>query len=179
MIQSITYQNLAKEGDSAYKRGDYLVSANSFHEAAEVLRADGDELFAAEMLNNCSVAYLQAGEAQLALEAVEGTSEIFAAAGDLYHQAMAIGNRAAALDELERFEEAEEAYIVSAKILREVGKHDDQLHVLQSLSALQMKMGRRLEAYASMYAGVMAIDRPNPRQRLLKALLQIPYKLFN
>lgn len=179
MIQAISSQYLATKGDAAYKSGDYLISAKSYREAAEAYRASGDELLAAEMLNNCSVAYLQVGEGQLALEAVEGTSEIFAAVGDLHRQALAIGNRAAALEVLDRFEEAEVAYQDSAKILKEIGKLDDRLHVLQSLSAMQLQMGRRLEAYASMYAGIMSIERPNLRQRLLKALMQIPYKLFN
>lgn len=175
----INPHDLVKKGNTAYKRGDYLISSKSYREAAEAFQADGDELLAAEMLNNCSVAYLQAGEAQLALEAVEGTSDIFAAVGDLHRQALSIGNRASALEELERFEEAEQAYRDSAKILKEIGKLDDRLHVLQSLSAMQLQMGRRLEAYASMYAGIISIERPNPKQRLLKALMQIPYKLFN
>lgn len=178
MMQRDISQGLVKKGEAAYKSGDYLISAKSYREAAEAYRASGDELLAAEMFNNCSVAYLQAGEGQLSLEAVEGTSEVFADAGDFHHQAMAIGNRAAALEILERFEEAEEAYRDSAKILKEIGEFDDRLHVLQSLSALQLHMGRRLEAYASMYAGIMTIEEPNPRQRLLKALMQIPYKLL-
>lgn len=174
----ITSQDLTKKADAAYKNGNYLSSARSYHEAAEAYRASGDYLLAAELLNNCSVAYLQAGEGQLALDVLEGTSEEFAEAGDFHRQAMAIGNRAAALEVLERFDEAEEAYRESATILKEIGELDDRLHVLQSLSAMQLHMGRRLEAYASMYVGIMSIERPNPRQRLLKALMQIPYKLF-
>jgi hypothetical protein len=94
------------------------------------------------------------------------------------HQAMAIGNQAAALAELDRFDEAENAYLKSATMLREIGELDLRLHVMQSLSAMQLKMGRRLEAYASMYAGVDIISQPTPKQRLLKYLMQIPFKFL-
>lgn len=179
MTQTLQPQELVKEGESAYKKGDYLASAKAYHAAAEAYRLSGDELSAAQMLNNCSVAYLQAEDAQHALEVVEGTPEIFEVHGDLHHQAMATGNLAAALDELERYDEAEALYLESAKLLKEIGEHEDRLHVMQALSAMQLKMGRRLEAYASMYAAVNTIERPNPRQRLLKTLMQIPFKLFN
>lgn len=179
MTHALQPQELAKEGDSAYKKGDYINSAEAYRAAAEAFRMSGDELLAAQMLNNCSVAYLQADDAQRALEAVEGTSDIFESMGDLHHQAMAIGNRAAALEELEHFDEAEQLYLESAKILREIGEYKDRLHVMQSLSAMQLKMGRRLEAYASMYAAVKPIEHPNPRQRLLKALMEIPMRFFN
>lgn len=179
MTPALKAQELVKEGDSAYKKGDYINSAKTYRAAAEAYRVSGDELLAAKMLNNCSVTYLQAGDAQRALEVVEGTSEIFESLGDLHHQAMAIGNRAAALEELERFDEAEQLYLKSAKILQEIGEYNDRLHVLQSLSAMQLRMGRRLEAYASMYAAVNTIEHPNPRQRLLKTLMEIPFKIFN
>jgi hypothetical protein len=50
---------------------------------------------------------------------------------------------------------------------------------LKSLSALQLNNGRKLEAWATMKAGVDGIKRPNIKQRTLKHLLEMPFKFLN
>jgi hypothetical protein len=46
---------------------------------------------------------------------------------------------------------------------------------MQALSALQLRMGRQLEALATMNAGLAEVKRPNPAQRLAKKILQVPF----
>ena len=91
---------------------------------------------------------------------------------------MAWGNQAAALEALGKLEEAEADYKRSAELLMKLGEDDLHARVMQSLSALQMKQGRQMEALGSMQAGVSGIKRPNLRQRLLKRLLKLPNKLL-
>jgi hypothetical protein len=134
---------------------------------------------AAEMKNNQSVALLQSGDAQAALEAVAGTQDIFAAASDRHRQAMALGNRAAALDALDRYEEAEAAYLGSAELLRQAGEKELLADVMQSLSILQLRTGRQLQAVASMHSALEQVERPGLRQRMLKKLLDLPSKYLN
>jgi len=50
---------------------------------------------------------------------------------------------------------------------------------MQSLSALQLRTGRQLEALATMQAGVERIERPGLKNRLLKKILDLPFRLFN
>lgn len=69
------------------------------------------------MANNCSVAYLKAGNAAAALEAVTGTDAIFAEKGDRLRQAMALGNQAAALEGLNQLDAAIGSYNQSAELL--------------------------------------------------------------
>jgi tetratricopeptide (TPR) repeat protein len=116
---------------------------------------------AAEMENNRSVALLQAGKAEEALEAVKGTEMIFKQAGDELKQAMAIGNRAAALDALNQLEEAETAYHQSATLLKSIGETELHAHVMKSLSALQIRKGKKLEGIVNMQAGLEGIENPN------------------
>jgi tetratricopeptide (TPR) repeat protein len=130
------------------------------------------------MANNCSVALLQAGEAQAALDAVAGTPGEFAAAGETRLQAMALGNQAAALDALDRLEEAEPLYLQAADLLQSVGETDLRAHLLQSLARLQLRSGRQLEALASMQAGIDGLQRPSLKQRLIKRLLKRPFDLL-
>lgn len=179
MNETLSQEQLATEGQSAYKRGDYIAAANAFKAASESYRLSGDELNAAEMANNYSVALLQGGQAQGSLEAVSGTDEIFAEAGDVRRQALALGNQAAALEALNRPDEAIDAYERSAELLTQIGDTETRVSVMQSLSALQLRRGRQLEALATMHAGLNGVKHPTPKQRMLRKLLQIPFKLMN
>jgi tetratricopeptide (TPR) repeat protein len=174
-----TPKEFSQAGTKAYTSGDYLAAAQNFEAASKGYAAQGDELNAAEMANNLSVALLQAGEAQASLDATLGTPAIFEAANDALRQAMALGNAGAALDALDQIEEAEEAYKHSLELFDEVGEQDLRANVLQSLSKLQLRSGRQLEALATMQAGMENIERPNLRQRMLKKLLKTPFKFLN
>ena len=179
MSETTSPKELEKKGKSAYQRGDYLLAAEAFLSANQAYESAGDKLNAAEMANNCSVAYLQAEEPEEALKVVEGTAEIFAQAGDLGRQGMAMGNYAAALEALERVEEAIEAYLQSAKLLEQAGDDKLRADVMQSLSALQFREGRQLEALGSMQSGLEGVKKPSPKQRFLKRLLNIPFEMLN
>lgn len=179
MTIAATPQQLGKEGKTAYGHGDYLAAAQAFDAAQAGFKLTGATLEAAEMANNCSVAYLQAEEAEKALQAVDGTEAIFAQAGDLRRQGMALGNRGAALEALDRKEEALQAYQQSADLLQEAGEDQMRVHVMQSLSMLQLNMGKQLQALASMQAGLDGVRRPTPKQSMLKKLLKIPFEMVN
>jgi tetratricopeptide (TPR) repeat protein len=175
-METLTPQQLAEEGQTDYKAGQYRSAASLFNAAADGFSSAGDELSAAEMKNNSSVAFLKAGDAVSALDATTGTAEVFAMAGDRKRQAMAIGNGAAALEKLHRPDEAIANYEETARLLGELGEWELRAHVMQSLSSMQMKRGRFLEAYATLRAGVLGIEKPNLRQRILKSLVNIPYR---
>jgi len=178
-METLTAQQLAEEGQADYRKGEYLSAARLFKAAADGFSSVGDELSAAEMANNCSVASLKGGDAETALEIVTGTALLFASKGDIKRQAMAVGNLAAALEGLNRLEEAITAYEQSAALLNQAGEYELRAYVCQSTSSLQMKRGRYLEAYATMQAGIMGIKEPNLSQRILKTLLDIPFKFLN
>jgi tetratricopeptide (TPR) repeat protein len=169
---------LAREGKAVYQKGDFLSAAHIFEAAQRGYLIQGDRLNAAEMANNCSVAYLQAGEGLAALEAVEGTAEIFAEFDDLRRQAMALGNLASALEAVDRVEEAAEAYQQSADILAQSNEDQLRANVLHSLSVLQFRMGKQLQALASMQSGLEGVKHPTPKQTVLKKLVSIPVDML-
>jgi tetratricopeptide (TPR) repeat protein len=178
MAEILDAQGLAKEGKLAYQRGDYESAARTFQAASNGYKTSQDALNAAEMANNASVAYLKAGDAQSALQAVEGTAEIFAVEGDVRRQALALGNLGAALEGVHRYLEAEDAYQQSADLLKQIGEDKLRLNVMQSLSTLQLRNGKHLQALSSLQAGLEDVDRPSPKQRMLKKLLGVPFKLM-
>jgi tetratricopeptide (TPR) repeat protein len=176
MSETISQKQLLSEAKAAYKKGKYLEAGRAFEAAATSFQAEGDALSAAEMLNNASVSYLQAGETELAFQTVEGTDEIFASAGDIQRQGIALGNLGAALEADDRYEEAIDSYEKSSELLKMAGENEFRANVMQSLSRLQLKTGRQFEALASMEAGIDGLESPSAKQRFLKRLLKLPYK---
>lgn len=179
MAETETPEQLVREAKAAYARGDYPAAARLFNAARAGFAGRSDHLSAAETANNASVAYLRADDAEQALAMAEGTPEIFAQAGDLQRQGMALGNLGAALEALERYEEALEAYTESAHVLELAGADQLRADVMTSLSQLQFNLGRRLQALASMQSGMEGVRRPNPKQALIKRLLNIPFEMLS
>lgn len=176
MNDTLTLEELVDEGKAAYKRGEYLASARAYQAAAQGYEATGDALTAAEMLNNCSVAYLRMGDGEGALQAVEGTPEVFASAQDIRRQGIAMGNLGAALDAVKRLDEAADAYQRSADLLGQVGEEDLRAHVLKSLSVLQLRMGVQMEAVTTMQASLEAGGKSGASGNIFSRLFKRPSK---
>ena len=179
MYETINPEELKNEGQVAYQTKNYQNAAKAFQAAAQGYQSQGDQLMWAECMNNCSVAYLQAEEAEAALNVLKDTADVFEAAGDLRRQGLAIGNEGAAMEALGRLEEASNAYTRSAELLKLVNEPESRTHVLQRLSALQLKMGRQMEAIATMQSGLNGVRHPSLFRRLLRNFLQIPSRLLN
>jgi tetratricopeptide (TPR) repeat protein len=179
MEEALNTPALISEARFMYTTGDFLEAARLFQAAENSLELATDHLQAAEMANNRSVALLQAGEAQAALQAVQGKKMVFEQAGDLRGLAMTLGNQGAALEALKQFEQAGDAYRQAADLFRQVGENDLYTITMQSLSAVQLRTNRPLEAVATMQAGLEKVSKPGIRQRFLKRLLDIPFRLLN
>jgi len=117
-------KQIIADAKSMYNAGNFTDSAKSFQAAAESYRLSGKELDAAEMANNCCVSLLQAGDSVGALNAVEGTAEIFEEADDLNRQAIALGNRAAALDACDQPEAAIADYQRASELFKQIENND-------------------------------------------------------
>jgi tetratricopeptide (TPR) repeat protein len=177
-MEIIDPHQLADEGAAEYNRGRYLEAAQLYEAAGEGYLSAGNELGAAEMANNSSVAYLKGGKADAALKAASGTDLQFADNGDTLRQAIALGNQAAALEGLGQLDAAIDRYNESAELLNRLGEVELRAYVLQSISAIQLRRGQFLEAYATMGIGVMGLNKPDLSQRLLKSLIQLPVKFI-
>ena len=67
---------LEEEAKDLYRAGKFQQAAECFSQAAAFYLDQGEDLLAAEMSNNQSVALLKAKKPQMALDAVQGLSLI-------------------------------------------------------------------------------------------------------
>jgi tetratricopeptide (TPR) repeat protein len=163
----------AEKGKREYGNGNYAAAADLFSQAAQAYASVQDELNAAEMKNNQSVALLQAGKAEEALRATEGTEEVFRNAGDLRRQGVAAGNRAAALEGLKKWDEALAEYDRAAALFEQAGAGDMHSVVRKAAANLNLKRGRITASQLDVYDSLRLVEKPTLTQRILKFLIRI------
>ncbi len=169
-MNALQLNQLVEEAKQAYSKKKYQVAATLFNQAADDYESLNDLLMAAEMKNNLSVAHLQDGNPQASYEAVLGTEDVFASAGEKKHQGMAVANKAAALGDLNRKEEAIAFYEESADIFKKAGEHDLRANVMRAIATLRIGQGKFTDAIMSMQEGLIEVEKPNFWQRILKKL---------
>lgn len=172
-MDSINPLTLAEDGKKEYGKGNYKAAAGLFSQAAQAYASMQDELNAAEMKNNESVALLQAGKANEALQATHGTEEIFQKAGDIKRQGIAVSNRAAALEGLRKWKEALAEYDRAASLFEEAGEGDMHSIVRKAAANLNLKRGRVGDSQMDVYDSLRLVEKPTFSQRIMKFLMRI------
>ena len=163
---------IADQGKQAFGSKNFIEAAELFRQAAEGFTAGNSALMAAEMMNNMSVALLQAGRAQEALNAALGTDQIFAEAKDIKRQGMAVGNQAAALEGLNRYDEAIAAFERSAELFAQAGEGDLRSMVMKSAAAIKLKTGKITDSAFKMMGSLDVKENPSFFERILKFFLR-------
>jgi tetratricopeptide (TPR) repeat protein len=163
---------LADEGKRAFEARKFDEAAAIFKQAAEGFTSGRNGLMAAEMKNNMSVALLQAGRPRQALEATAGTDLVFAGANDLKRQAISLANQAAALEALNRPDDAIEKYENSARLFRDVNEGDMRALVMKSAAAVKLRRGQVTDSAFKMMGALEAKDKPSIFERILKFFLR-------
>jgi tetratricopeptide (TPR) repeat protein len=166
-------QAVADQAKRIYESGDFSAAGGVFADAAAAYKAAGDNLMAAEMMNNQSVALLRAKQPQAALDAAKGTEAVFAQASDFRRLGMCHANQASALEALKRFKDAIAAYEKAGEALETAGEDQLRVQVMQLLSTLYLRRGQFLNAVIALQSGLAGVKDPTPRQRLMKKFLFI------
>ena len=164
---------LGEDGKNEYGKGNFLAAADLFWQAAQSYKSAKDELNAAEMMNNQSVALLQAGKAKEALQATAGTEEIFQTAGDLKRQGVAVSNRAAALEGLKKWKEALAEYDRAALLFEQIGEGDMHSIVRKASANINLKRGHLTDSQMDVYDSLRLVEKPTFTQRIMKFLMKI------
>lgn len=172
-MDTVNPTTLAEQGKKEYEQQNYLAAADRFVQAAQAYALLKDELNAAEMKNNQSVALLQAGKAKEALQATEGTEEIFQKANDIKRQGVAVSNRAAALEGMKKWKEALAEYDRAASLFEQIGEGDMHSIVRKAAANLNLKRGRIVDSQMDVYDSLRLVEKPTLTQRFMKFLIRI------
>ncbi len=164
---------LAEQAKQEYEQGRYAAAAGLFSQAAQAYRDAQDELNAAEMKNNESVAFLKAGKAKDAFQATDGTETVFEKAGDLKRQGIAVANRAAALEALKKLSEAMDEYNRAADIFEKAGEGDMHSMVRKATAEIFMKRGYIGNSQMDVLDSIRLAEKPTFAQRLLKFMMRL------
>jgi len=172
-VNDSTASALNEQGKKEYEKGAFLAAARLFSQAAQAYQTANDALNAAEMKGNESVAWLQGGKAKEALQATDGTEEIFAGAGDSKRQGIAIANRAAALEGLKKWREALGEYDRAASIFEGAGEGDMHSTVRKASANIHLKFGRVDSSQMDVYDSLRLVEKPSFAQRVMKFFMRI------
>jgi tetratricopeptide (TPR) repeat protein len=175
MNEILTLEDLVQEAKECYSRKDYSQAADLYRMAAYAYKTQNDKVNAAEQMNNCSVAYLQAGEPQSAFDSAEGTDIVFSDINDPVREALSMGNQAAALEDLHRDAEALDLYRKSADLLKSTNEKELRSHVMKKISALQIRTGDKMDATVSMYGALQDKKNLTGKEKTLKKMLDTLY----
>ncbi len=171
-------EKLALQAHQSYTEKKYKQAADFFQTLVKEYRTNGDLLASAEMANNLSVTLLMLGKARQAFDAAFHTEEIFKENNDPSRAAMALGNQAAALEEMKKYKEALGLYQESADLLRNTNEKEMRSLVLKRISALQIRTGEKLDATTSMYAALQDQEKLTGKEKTLKGLLNTLFSLM-
>lgn len=164
---------LANRGKEEYGKTNYKAAAALFAQAAQAYESLQDELNAAEMKNNQSVALLQAGNAKEALLATDGTETVFQQANDLKRQGIAVSNRAAALEGLKKWKEALAEYDRAAALFEEAGEGDMHSIVRKAAANINLMHLKVLDSQMDVFDSLRLVEKPTLTQRFMKFLMRI------
>jgi tetratricopeptide (TPR) repeat protein len=175
-----TASELKEQGLALFRQERLSEAAERFSHAAALFAAAGEAPEAAEMRNNLAVIHLADKNYAAALEAVTGTPEAFRAAGDRLREAQALSNLAAANEGLGELETAGEGYFAAIEIFTGLDERENRSACWKALSGLQIKQDKKLQALASMQAGLNLQSRKlSAREKTLKGLIDKAFKLMN
>lgn len=177
-MDEILLNQIILNAKNAYDAEEFEQAAQWYDRASTRYLAQNDPLTAAEMTNNRSVSILRTGNAQNAFTIAKGTEQIFAQAGDIRRQAMALGNQAAALDSMNKCDDAIQYYQQSNDLLKQVNEPVLRTCVLQSLSGLYLRRRRYLDALLVMEAALDIKERLSLRENILKKLLKVVSRML-
>lgn len=167
---------LANKGKREYEKENYRAAADLFLRAAQAYADARDEINAAEMKNNESVALLRAGKAKEALQATEGTEEVFQTAGDIKRQGIAVSNRAAALEGLRQWDAALAEYDRAASLFEQAGEGDMHSIVRKAAANINLKHGRFVDSQMDVYDSLRLVKKPTLVQRIMKFLVRMGFR---
>ena len=171
-------QGLKEEGLRLFQEGLYEEAAARFKQAREMFAAEGNEVEAAEMVNNLGVIHRGQGRWDAAIAALEEARAAFVRLGDRSHEAQVLGNLGGLYATRRERDKAQACLRQAADIFAELGDTQRQAETLQALGVQAWKTGDRSNGLASYEASLHMQQKPTLGQKILRGLLSLRTRLI-
>ncbi|MFQ6101857.1 MAG: tetratricopeptide repeat protein [Anaerolineae bacterium] len=179
MVESTaSAQELKEEGLRLFQEGLYEEAAARFKQVQGMFAAEGNEIEAAEMVNNLGVIYRLHGKWDEAIAALDEARAAFARLGDRSREAQALGNLGGLYASKGERDEAQGCLRQAADIFAELGEAQHQGETLLALGVQMWKAGDRSGGLATYEAGLRTLQRPTTSQKTLRTLLGLRTRLL-
>jgi tetratricopeptide (TPR) repeat protein len=169
---------LKKEGQRLFQEGLYEEAAATFRQAQEMFTAEGNEIEAAEMVNNLGVIHRMRGEWDEAIAALEEAQATFVRLGDRDREAQTLGNLGGLYASRGQRDKATECLRQAADTFAELGDAQHQGETLLALGVQMWKSGDRSGGLAAYEAGLHTLQHPTGSQKTLRSLLGLRGRLL-
>ena len=166
-------QTAESEGQRLFTQEEYQEAVEQFSLAQRGYAKAGDELKAAEMLNNVGVVYRRASKHKEAADTLEETRLIFSHLGDQRREAQVLGNLGGLYSKMKRYGEAEACFREAVDLFQELDDRARQSETLRAVAIMQFKRGQRSKAFVTYEDALYFLPNPNFLQRLTRLLLKM------
>jgi tetratricopeptide (TPR) repeat protein len=178
MGNAASAQELKEEGLRLFREGLYEEALTKFRQAQEGFAAEGNDIEAAEMVNNLGIIHRMLGQWDEAIAALDEAKATFVRLGDRGREAQSLGNLGGLYASRGERDKATECLRQAADIFDEL---DDAQHLGETLQALGVQMwktGDRSGGLAAYEAGLHSLEKPSISQRTLRSLLGLRDRLM-
>lgn len=178
MGETVSAQESKEEGLRLFQEGLYKEAAAKFGQAQETFAAEGDEIEAAEMVNNLGVIHRMQGEWDEAIAALDEARAAFVRLGDRDREAQALGNLGGLYASKGERDKAKECLRQAADIFAELGDDQRQGEILLALGVQMWKTEGRSAGLTTYEAGLQTLRKPTAGQKTLRGLLGLRTRLL-
>jgi tetratricopeptide (TPR) repeat protein len=178
MTTGMSAQELKQEGLRLFAEGLNEEAGAMFRQAQVLFAAEGNQLEAAEMLNNLGLVHRVQHRYDEAREALEAARGAFVRLGDRGREAQALGNLGGLYATLGDYATAKELLRQAATIFEELGDDQHRAETLLALGGILWKTGERTEGLVTYETGLQCLKKPTLSQKTLRGLLALRSRLI-
>jgi tetratricopeptide (TPR) repeat protein len=174
----VSAQELKEEALRLFHEGLYEEALVKFRQAQEAFAAEGNEVDAAEMVNNLGIIHRMQGQWDEAIAALDEAREAFVRLDDRSREAQALGNLGGLYASKGDRDKSAEYLRQAADIFSELGDGQRLGETLQALGVQRWKTGDRGGGLATYEAGLHSLEKPTVSQKTLRGLLGLRNRLM-
>ena len=178
MDGTVSAQATKEEGIRLFREGLYDEAAARFQQARDEFEAQGNEIEAAEMVNNIGLVRRLEGKWNESEDALQQALDVFTQQGDRSRQAQALGNLGGLYASQGQRDKAKEYLSHAAEIFGELKDTQRQGETLLALGAQLWKTGDRGGGLSTYESGLQSLDKPSISQKALRRLLSFRNRLL-